>query len=185
MGNPHTCAAQHPDDDCRGSDDGDEDQHLRRSSQLRVCAEVADRPDARQLDRAQRRAEIGDRVEADDVRRQEGARGNERRQPEGHEEADEGRSRPHGPSEAALADDEDEAGTERRSEPHERAGVQHAEQERRDGGQRHQLTQAIRPRGQRHERGQDGQRPRGAHLLDAAPERVPVQQRGLRADNGR
>ncbi len=84
-----------------------------------------------------------------------------------------------------LAYDEDEAGPERRSEPHERAGVQHAEQERRDGGQRHQLTQPIRPGGQRHERGQDGQRPRGPHLLDAAPERVPVEQRRLRTDDGR
>ena len=84
-----------------------------------------------------------------------------------------------------LAYDEDEAGSERRSEPYERSGVQHAEQERRDGGQRHQLPQPIRPGGQRHERGQDGQRPRRPHLLDAAPERVPVQQRRLRTDDGR
>ena len=78
--------------------------------------------------RVERRAEVRNRVEADDVRREERAGSDDRRQREGREEADKGRSRPHGPAEAVLAHDEDEAGAERRSEPHERAGVQHAEQ---------------------------------------------------------
>ena len=162
------------------------DQHLRRSAQLRIGAEVADRPDARQLDRAQRSAEIRDRVEADDVRRR-GRRARltivgsakATRKPT---KAAVGRTAPRRPRSRTTRTS---AGAERGSQPHERAGVQHAEQERRDGGQRHQLTQPLRPRGQRHERRQDGQRPRRSHLLDAAPERVPVEQRRLRADDGR
>ncbi len=112
-GQPPDLPPQHPHDRGRGGDDGDEDQHLRRSAQLRIETEVSHRPDARQLNRAQRRAEVRNRVEADDVRRQERAGSDDRRQREGDEEADEGRGRPHGPAEAALAYDEDETRSER------------------------------------------------------------------------
>ena len=65
-----------------------------------------------------------------------------------------------------------------------RAGVQHAEQQRRHDRERQQVAHALRPHRERHDRGEQRHGPRGAELLDPAPERVAVQQRRLRGHDG-
>ncbi len=69
---------------------------------------------------------------------------------------------------------------ERRSDPGRGAGVQHAEEERGHDRERQQVPEPLRPHGERHDRGEQRHGPRGAELLDPAPERVAVEQRRLR-----
>ena len=178
---PHA-AKEGPDHGGGGGGERNGDQDVSGCDPARIDAEVAHGPDARDLDWVERLDQVCEWVERDDVGRDEVGCGDDR----GQAEHDEGRGKRRGRAksvpEATVADDHHERECERGGDPHERSEIEDAEEQRGDRSERDHVAKPLRAHRRRDDRGQEGQCPCGAELLDPSPERVAIQKRRLGGD---
>ena len=167
----------------RCDDHGDQD--VGKADVIGAMPEVARRPDAEDLERAEGMDQVPQLAAA----RERGGAGIEEvahEEQRGHREGEcehGERRRDTGEREAAQPEPCDQGEDEDRRDPDAAVEAEHTDQ---SGGGRRQRNEAAGahtlPQGAWRQRGHEHDQPHRCHLLDAAPERVGVQQRRLRGD---
>ena len=164
------------------------DQEVGEASQVRVEAEVGSRPDAEELEPAERAREcaelLGGRQHC--ARAEEAAGGHEHRYRQRRHQGEVHRRA----VERVLAAADHRRGRDReheqRPEPDEPAVAESRQQRGAgDGDRRKDSRRGRRAQGRADHRRGEGDHPGRGHLLDAAPQRVTEQEGGLGGDEGR
>ena len=178
-------ASHRPDDGEHGGDREQLEQQVGHDQMGWAAAEIAGGPDAEDLQAAERMKQVAERPVtgvAGGADTHELPGGRQRRNRE-HQAADEReRERHPGAPDAVERDDENDDHRES-CKPDKAENVEAGEHGRGGDRQRDLRADAKRSRQRRRgERGNENDERRDGELLDAAPQRVAVQERGLRAD---